>query len=48
MGDVDEKDITTQDVGLSNRHNLKACASPRWHDGGLGHSQISDDDTHSG
>ena len=23
MGDVDEKDITTQDAGLSNRHNLK-------------------------
>ncbi|WP_201552001.1 DUF2345 domain-containing protein [Psychrobacter fjordensis] len=48
MGDVDEKDITTQDAGLSNRHNLKGGASPRWHGGGLGHSQISDDDTHSG
>ncbi|MGP9517216.1 hypothetical protein ACT3RO_15870, partial [Psychrobacter sp. AOP5-CZ1-12] len=40
MGDVDEKDITTQDAGLSNRHNLKGGASPRWHGGGLGHSQI--------
>ncbi|MBH0096162.1 DUF2345 domain-containing protein [Psychrobacter sp. NZS113] len=48
MGDVDEQDITTQDAGLANRHNLKGGASPRWHGGGLGHSQISDDDTHSG
>ena len=48
MGDVDEKDITTQDAGLANRHNLKGGASPRWHGGGLGHSQINDDDTHSG
>ena len=50
MGDVDDKDITTRDTGLSNRHNLQGGASPRWHGGGLGHSQISEDedDTHSG
>ena len=48
MGDVDEKDITTRDAGLSNRHNLQGGASPRWHGGGLGHSQINDDDGHSG
>lgn len=48
MGDVDEKDITTRDAGLSNRHNLQGGSSPRWHGGGLGHSQISEDDTHSG
>nr|WP_317200876.1 contractile injection system protein, VgrG/Pvc8 family [uncultured Psychrobacter sp.] len=48
MGDTDEKDITTQDAGLANRHNLKGGASPRWHGGGLGHSQIKDDDAHSG
>ena len=48
MGDVDNKDITTRDAGLSNRHNLQGGSSPRWHGGGLGHSQISEDDTHSG
>ncbi|MGO2968025.1 DUF2345 domain-containing protein [Psychrobacter sp.] len=48
MGDVDEKDITTRDSGLSNRHNLQGGSSPRWHGGGLGHSQINDDDGHSG
>ncbi|WP_227678399.1 DUF2345 domain-containing protein [Psychrobacter vallis] len=47
MGDVDEKDITTRDAGLSNRHNVQGGSSPRWHGGGLGHSQISDDDSHS-
>lgn len=48
MGDTDEKDVTTCDAGLSNRHNLQGGSSPRWHGSGLGHSQISDDDTHSG
>ncbi|MFT5120384.1 MAG: type VI secretion system secreted protein VgrG [Psychrobacter glaciei] len=48
MGDVNATDITTQDAGLSNRHNLQGGASPRWHGGGMGHSQISDDDGHSG
>ncbi|PKG36703.1 type VI secretion system Vgr family protein, partial [Psychrobacter sp. Sarcosine-3u-12] len=48
MGDVDDKDITTRDSGLSNRHNLQGGSAPRWHGGGLGHSQISEDDTHSG
>ncbi|MFK3989151.1 DUF2345 domain-containing protein [Psychrobacter sp. NPDC064578] len=48
MGDVDDKDITTRDAGLSNRHNLQGGASPRWHGGGLGHSQINEDDGHSG
>ena len=48
MGDIDDKDITTRDAGLSNRHNLQGGASPRWHGGGLGHSQINEDDTHSG
>ncbi|WP_201606982.1 contractile injection system protein, VgrG/Pvc8 family [Psychrobacter okhotskensis] len=48
MGDVDATDITTRDAGLSNRHNLQGGASPRWHGGGLGHSQISEDDGHSG
>ena len=48
MGDVDEKDITTRDAGLSHRHNLQGGSSPRWHGGGLAHSQISDDDAHSG
>ncbi|MGP9690929.1 DUF2345 domain-containing protein [Psychrobacter sp. AOP30-A2-5] len=48
MGDVDDKDITTRDAGLSNRHNLQGGSSPRWHGGGLGHSQINEDDTHSG
>ncbi|SLJ84263.1 DUF2345 domain-containing protein [Psychrobacter sp. DAB_AL43B] len=48
MGDVDDKDITTRDSGLSNKHNLQGGSSPRWHGGGLGHSQINDDDGHSG
>ncbi|WP_201593765.1 type VI secretion system Vgr family protein, partial [Psychrobacter sp. Pi2-51] len=48
MGDVDATDITTCDAGLSNRHNLQGGASPRWHGGGMGHSQINDDDGHSG
>ena len=48
MGDIDDKDITTRDSGLSNRHNLQGGSSPRWHGGGLGYSQINDDDSHSG
>ncbi|MGP5649611.1 DUF2345 domain-containing protein, partial [Psychrobacter celer] len=48
MGDTDDKDITSRDSGLSNRHNLQNGSSPRWHGGGLGHSQIKDDDAHSG
>ena len=48
MGDVDDKDITCLNAGRSNRHNLKNGASPRWHGGGLGHSQIQEDDNHSG
>lgn len=48
MGDVDEHDVTFQNAELSNRHNLHGGSSPRWHGGGLGHSQINDDDTHSG
>ena len=48
MGDVDEKDITSRDAELANRHNLQGGSSPRWHGGGLGHSQINDDDGHSG
>ena len=45
---MDDKDITTRGAGRSNRHNLQNGASPRWHGGGLGHSQIKDDDAHSG
>ncbi len=48
MGDRDDNDITTRDAGLSNRHNLQNGSSPRWHGGGLSHSQIKDDDSHSG
>ena len=48
MGDTDESDITTRDAGLSNRHNLQSGSSPRWHGGGMGHSQICEDDAHSG
>ncbi|WP_201633628.1 contractile injection system protein, VgrG/Pvc8 family [Psychrobacter immobilis] len=48
MGDVDDKDITTRDSGLSNRHNLQGGSAPRWHGGGMGHSQICEDDAHSG
>ncbi len=48
MGDRDENDITTRDGGLANRHNLQNGSSPRWHGGGLGHSQIKEDDSHSG
>ncbi|MGM8909102.1 contractile injection system protein, VgrG/Pvc8 family [Psychrobacter sp. 1U1] len=48
MGDRDDNDITARDSGLSNRHNLQGGSSPRWHGSGLGHSQICDDDTHSG
>jgi type VI secretion system secreted protein VgrG len=48
MGDSDDNDITSRDAGLSNRHNLQGGSSPRWHGGGLGHSQICEDDTHSG
>lgn len=48
MGDMDEHDVTFRDAELSNRHNLQGGSSPRWHGGGLGHSQINDDDTHSG
>ena len=48
MGDCDDKDITTRDSGLSNRHNLQGGASPRWHGSGMGHSQINDDDSHNG
>ena len=48
MGDSDNKDITARDAGLSNRHNLQGGSSPRWHGSGLGHSQIKEDDSHSG
>lgn len=48
MGDVDERDVTFQNAELSNRHNLQGGSSPRLHGGGLGHSQISDDDAHNG
>ncbi len=48
MGDTDEHDITTRDTVLSNRHNVQGGTSPRWHGNGLGHSQISENDTHSG
>ena len=48
MGDTDDKDITNRDEGLANRHNLQGGSSPRWHGAGLGHSQIKDDDAHSG
>ncbi|MGO2121252.1 MAG: hypothetical protein ACTH3L_11090, partial [Psychrobacter sp.] len=48
MGDSDDKDVTTRDGGLANRHNLQGGSSPRWHGGGMGHSQIKDDDTHQG
>lgn len=48
MGDVDDKDITCLNAGRSNRHNLQGGSSPRWHGGGLGHSQIQEDDNHSG
>ncbi|MGO3119052.1 MAG: DUF2345 domain-containing protein [Moraxellaceae bacterium] len=48
MGDSDTDDITTRDAGLPNRHNLQGGSSPRWHGDGLGHSQIKDDDSHSG
>lgn len=48
MGDRDETDVTTGSGELAHRHNLKGGASPRWHGAGLGHSQITDDDRHSG
>lgn len=48
IGDVDTRDITTRDGRLSNRHNLQSGSSNRWHGSGLGHSQIKDNDTHSG
>ena len=48
MGDCDDKDITTRDSGLSDRHNLQGGSSPRWHGSGMGHSQVNDDDSHSG
>ena len=48
MGDTDDKDVTTRDAGLSNRHNVQGGTSPRWHGNGLGHSQINDNDGHSG
>ncbi|WP_299185087.1 contractile injection system protein, VgrG/Pvc8 family [uncultured Psychrobacter sp.] len=48
MGDTDNKDITNRDEGLANRHNLQNGSSPRWHGGGMEHSQIKDDDAHSG
>ena len=48
MGDTDERDITTRDAGLSNRHNVQGGSSPRWHGGGQAHSQINKDDTHQG
>ena len=48
MGDTDERDITTRDAGLANRHNVQGGSSPRWHGGGQAHSQINDDDSHSG
>ncbi len=36
------------DAGLSNRHNLQGGSSPRWYGSGLGHSQINNNDGHSG
>lgn len=48
MGDVDDKDITVGASEAAHRHNTKGGSSPRWHGGGLGHSQISEDDEHSG
>lgn len=48
MGDSDTDDTTSRDAGLSNRHNVQGGSSPRWHGGGQSHSQISDDDAHSG
>ncbi|WP_440454390.1 contractile injection system protein, VgrG/Pvc8 family [Psychrobacter sp. ASPA161_9] len=48
MGDVDNKDVTARDAGLSNRYNLQGGSSPRWHGGGMGHSQVNDDDSHQG
>lgn len=48
MGDCDDKDITTRDSGLSDRQNLQGGSSPRWHGSGMGHSQVNDDDSHSG
>ncbi|MEK6199521.1 hypothetical protein [Psychrobacter sp. P11G5] len=29
MGDLDDKDITTRDAGLPNRHNLQGGSSSR-------------------
>ena len=48
MGDCDDKDITIRDSGLSDRQNLQGGSSPRWHGSGMGHSQVNDDDSHSG
>ena len=48
MGDTDERDITSRQAGLANRHNLQGGSSPRWHGGGMGHSQVNKDDTHQG
>ena len=48
MGDSDTDDITIVSDELSHRHNTKGGSSPRWHGAGLGHSQIKDDDAHSG
>lgn len=48
MGDSDERDVTTRQAGLANRHNVQGGSSPRWHGGGQAHSQINDDDSHSG
>jgi type VI secretion system secreted protein VgrG len=48
MGDTDEADITIGSKELSHRHNTKGGSSPRWHGAGLSHSQIKEDDSHSG
>ncbi|WLG15030.1 contractile injection system protein, VgrG/Pvc8 family [Psychrobacter cibarius] len=48
MGDTDINDITAGSSELAHRYNIKGGSSPRWHGSGLGHSQINDDDNHSG
>ena len=48
MGDVDEHDVTHQEGGQSHRYNLQGGASPRWHGGAMGASEIEGDDTHAG
>ncbi|GAA0308758.1 contractile injection system protein, VgrG/Pvc8 family [Psychrobacter aestuarii] len=48
MGDNDERDITVSSMNPAHRHNTQGGVSPRWHGAGLGHSQVNDDDGHSG